>query len=57
MDENSEVYTDECGELDVYHVALGDDKNRNYGIYANGLLVESCFIKRILEKYDLQKVL
>lgn len=34
--ENSGIYT-------VYHIALEhDDKYMNYGIYANGLLVESC---------------
>jgi hypothetical protein len=46
-DERSEVYKEECGEIDVYHVALGSDESRNYGIYANGLLVESCFINRV----------
>jgi hypothetical protein len=47
VDERSEVYKEECGEIDVYHVALGSDESRNYGIYANGLLVESCFINRV----------
>jgi hypothetical protein len=41
-DEKAEPYTEE-GIYNIYHIALGDDKNRNYGIYANGLLVESCF--------------
>jgi len=32
------------GLFDVYHFALdGGDKYRNYGVFANGLLVESCF--------------
>jgi len=47
IDDRSDVYKEECGEIDVYHVALGSDESRNYGIYANGLLVESCFINRI----------
>jgi hypothetical protein len=47
LDERSDIYTEEYGDLDVYHVALGDDENINYGIYANGLLVESCFIPRV----------
>lgn len=47
IDERSDIYKDEYGDIDVYHIALGDDINVNYGIYANGLLVESCFIKKI----------
>ncbi len=47
LDERSDIYTEEYGDIDVYHVALGDDESRNYGIYANGLLVESCFIPRV----------
>jgi hypothetical protein len=44
LDENSQVY-DKKGEYTVYHIAL-DNSNRfgQYGIYANGLLVESCSI-------------
>jgi hypothetical protein len=47
LDDRSDPYVDECGDINVYHVALGNDEGRNYGIYANGLLVESCFIPRI----------
>jgi hypothetical protein len=47
LDDRSEPYVDEYGDINVYHVALGNDEDRNYGIYANGLLVESCFIPRI----------
>jgi hypothetical protein len=47
LDERSEIYTDEYGDIAVYHIALGNDERRNYGIYANGLLVETCFISRI----------
>jgi hypothetical protein len=47
LDDRSDPYLDEYGDINVYHVALGNDESRNYGIYANGLLVESCFIPRI----------
>jgi hypothetical protein len=30
-------------EFAIYHIALGNNSRRNYGIYANNLLVESCF--------------
>ena len=30
-------------EFNLYHIALESDELSNYGIYANGLLVESCF--------------
>jgi hypothetical protein len=47
VDERAEPY-DKEGTFDIYHLALdSEDKNRNYGIYANGLLVESCFENRI----------
>lgn len=42
VDERTVVY-DVPGEYTVYHIALENDDNfMNYGIYANGLLVESC---------------
>ena len=42
VDENSVVY-EIPGNYTVYHLALqNDDENMNYGIYANGMLVESC---------------
>jgi hypothetical protein len=47
LDDRSDIYTDEYGDITVYHISLGEDEKRNYGIYANGLLVESCFIPRI----------
>jgi hypothetical protein len=47
VDERAEPYTKE-GNFTIYHLALeSEDNNKNYGIYANGLLVESCFEKRI----------
>ena len=34
----------------IYHIALKNkNKNTNYGIYANGLLVESCSINCLLD--------
>jgi len=53
LDNNSDIYTEEYGDINVYHIALGDNENRNYGIFANGLLVESCFINRIKNEMTL----
>ena len=40
------------GEFTIYHLALDNDNYYcNYGIYANGLLVESCS-KRFLKEYS-----
>ena len=42
IDERASVY-DKPGNYTIYHLALeNDDDNMNYGIYANGLLVEAC---------------
>ena len=49
-DEKAEPYK-ERGTFDIYHLALeSNGSNRNYGIYANGLLVESCFENTIAAK-------
>ena len=49
LDERAEVYKKE-GLHTIYHVALeNEDYYNNYGIYANGLLVESCS-KRYLKE-------
>lgn len=43
---------DQKGEFDIYHLALENaDYYMNYGIYANGILVESCS-KRYLMEYS-----
>ena len=45
MDGRAEPYRDPSGnsEYTIYHIALeSDDPDANYGIYANGWLVESC---------------
>jgi hypothetical protein len=49
LDERAEPYLEE-GEFDIYHFALeNDDYYMNYGVYANGLLVETCS-KRYLKE-------
>ncbi len=41
--DNNSVVHEISGQYTVYHLALqNDNENMNYGIYANGLLVESC---------------
>ena len=55
IDERTEHYEKE-GTFTIYHLALeNDDYYMNYGIYANGLVVETCskrFLKE-LAKYQL----
>lgn len=49
LDERASVY-ETVGTFTVYHLALeNDDMHMNYGIYANGLLVETCS-KRYLKE-------
>ena len=49
LEPNAILYNDEVGEVEIWHIALeNESKTRNYGIYANGLLVETlpiCMIK------------
>ena len=55
-DKRATIY-ERAGKYTVYHVALeNDDYYMNYGIYANGLLVESTS-KRFLEKMNIMKSL
>ena len=52
-DEKAEPYKDNS-LCNIYHIAIGEDKNRNYGVFANGLLVETCFedaIKRKMKEF------
>jgi hypothetical protein len=44
---------EEKGEYRIWHFALGNNDRRNYGVYANGLLVESC-CKCTMEKYTMK---
>jgi hypothetical protein len=49
VDERTSVY-EEAGKYTIYHFALeNDDYYTNYGVYANGLLVETCS-KRYLKE-------
>jgi len=51
-DERASLYGTE-GEFKIYHLALDNDNEiNNYGIYANGLLVETTSIK-LLEESDM----
>lgn len=56
VDEKSEPYT-EAGIYNIYHIALENkDYYMNYGIYANGLLVETCS-KRFLTEMSNMRIL
>jgi hypothetical protein len=49
VDERAKPY-EKAGSHTIYHIALEhDDYYMNYGIYANGLLVETCS-KRYLKE-------
>jgi len=51
LDERATPYLEE-GVFTIWHLALdNDDYYMNYGIYANGLLVETCS-KRYLKEYS-----
>lgn len=51
LDDRAEPF-DQEGHFNIYHIALhSDDVMVNYGIYANGLLVESCCIWSLTEKH------
>ena len=49
VDERASIY-EKKGNFTIYHIALeNDDYYMNYGVYANGLLVETCS-KRYLKE-------
>jgi hypothetical protein len=51
VDQRASPYGKE-GKFTIYHIALeNDDYYMNYGIYANGLIVETCS-KRFLKEYS-----
>ena len=53
VDNEAQPWTNE-GIFNIYHLALDtNDININFGIYANGLLVETCCIKTIKRKGQL----
>ena len=56
IDKRAVVY-ETPGEYTIYHLALeNEDYYMNYGIYANGLLVESCS-KRFLKELSKMKII
>ena len=56
VDKRSSTYEHE-GKYTIYHLALENEKyDFNYGIYANGLLVESCSIKYLKEKSQMELI-
>ena len=55
-DERSKVYPYK-GNYTVYHIALeNSDYLKNYGIFANGLLVESCSLWSLKEKSKMELI-
>ena len=57
IDEKSHVY-EISGIYTVYHLALeSDDCSINYGIYANGILVESCPIEYLKQKSNMELIM
>jgi hypothetical protein len=56
LDERSSIY-EEDGTFTIYHIAL-DNENYyyNYGIFANGLLVESCSIRYLKELSNMELI-
>ena len=56
IDERTTVY-ETPGNYTIYHLALeNDDYYMNYGIYANGLLVESCSKRYLIELSGMELV-
>jgi hypothetical protein len=53
LDDRASVY-EHAGTYTIYHLALeNDDYYMNYGIYANGLLVETCSKRYLKEKSNM----
>ena len=56
VDTRAEPYPEE-GLTTIYHFALeNDDPYMNYGVYANGLLVESCSQYSIKDLFDMKEL-
>lgn len=57
IDDRAEPYTgynDSKGPVTIWHFALENHSiYRNYGVYANGLLVESCSIEHLVNKSEM----
>ena len=57
LDKRATVYQPE-GNYTVYHFTLeNEDADANYGVYANGVLVESCSERHLKEQTDMEEVL
>jgi hypothetical protein len=56
VDERAEPWASE-GSYTIWHFALeNEDKKKNYGVYASGLLVETCCIDRIKNNSRLELI-
>jgi hypothetical protein len=56
INEKSNIH-DKPGVYNIYHLALeNDDYYMNYGIYANGLLVETCSAKNLKEISEMELI-
>jgi hypothetical protein len=56
VDTRAKVY-DKQGHYTIYHIALeNDDYYMNYGIYANGLLVETCSKRYLKELSNMELI-
>jgi hypothetical protein len=54
--DNKAIPYEENGYHTIYHIALeNEDDNTNYGIYANGLLVESCSLKELRDNSNMMQ--
>lgn len=57
LDDRAESYDGEDEPATIWHFALEHDNvAHNYGVFANGLLVESCAIESLLEKSGMRLV-
>jgi len=56
VDENTIPYEEE-GTFNIYHIALEhEEETANYGIYANGLLVESCSKLHLMNEITMKSI-
>ena len=55
VDERTTAY-ETPGNYIIYHFALKNDDYMNYGVYANGLLVETCSKRYLTELYNMVMV-
>jgi hypothetical protein len=57
LDDRAEPFASQ-GQYTIYHIALEDpDELRNFGVYANGLLVETCSLKTLKNKSNMTVLL